>query len=229
MGLNYTNNGKPTQNLFGNTRQYSIGIFQRLPEGFIQMKEVWKDIKNYEGLYQVSNFGRVKSLKRVCPKPYRTIRERIKTQHPDRCGYMKVVLNKNGQTKTTPIHILVWDAFGNGERNGRILQVDHIDGNKENNFLSNLQLLPRRLNIVKSVFQNKNLIKSSKYNNVCKINDNRWVSYIKLNGKRVNLGTFSSEDEAYKEFLNVAKQHLPLSEIYFVQDAQLKNTWQNYL
>lgn len=70
---------------------------------YIQMEEIWKDIEEYEGLYQVSNQGRVKSLKYG--------KERILKPAPNSDGYLFVVLCKDGKTKTYFVHRLVAMAF----------------------------------------------------------------------------------------------------------------------
>lgn len=102
--------------------------------------EVWKDIEGYEGLYQVSNFGRVKSL-----NYHRTGREGILTLKLSKrtkrsgIGYLSAHLWKNGKGKYYSVHRLVWTAF-----NGEIpkgLQVNHIDENPLNNCIWNLNLM----------------------------------------------------------------------------------------
>jgi hypothetical protein len=90
------------------------------------LKEEWKDINGYEGLYQVSNYGRVKNLKTG----------KILKQSPNTVGYLKVGLSKEGKQKTLLVHRLVADAFiPNPDKKPH---VDHADGNKENNCISNL-------------------------------------------------------------------------------------------
>lgn len=104
--------------------------------------EIWKDIKGYEGLYQVSNHGRVKSFCRSNGK--------ILKNSPNTNGYIVRSLSKGGKESFFKMHCLVWDHFGNKPRNGRKLQIDHKDNNKLNNHIDNLQLLTQRQNINKS-------------------------------------------------------------------------------
>ena len=101
------------------------------------MKEIWCDVKGYEGLYQVSNKGRVKSLARV-DSLGRRVNERILSPGKDRDGYLFVVLTKNGEHKKYLVHRLVLMAF-NPVDNIDNLQVNHIDEVKTNNHLSNLE------------------------------------------------------------------------------------------
>lgn len=90
------------------------------------MEEIWKDIEGYEGLYQVSNMGRVKSLKNdIILKPY-ILR-----------GYEKVLLYKNKKRKHFQIHRLVAMAFIPNPDNKP--QVNHKDENKTNNCVDNLE------------------------------------------------------------------------------------------
>lgn len=100
------------------------------------MNEIWKDIKNYEGLYQVSNFGNVKSLARItCQK--KVLVEKYLTLFGKYNTYIRVHLVKNGKTVTPYVHRLVAEAFIDNPDNKS--QVNHKDGIKSNNFLDNLE------------------------------------------------------------------------------------------
>ena len=104
------------------------------------MKEEWKNIIDYEGLYQVSNLGRVKSLN------YKhTGREKILKSSVDKIGYMYVGLCKNGKVKFFKVHRLIYEAFYGEIPNG--MQVNHINEIKADNRLSNLNLMTRKENI----------------------------------------------------------------------------------
>ena len=110
-------------------------------------KEIWKDIYfidngiiyDYRGLYQVSNFGRVKSLKRCVKNQYcdYIIKEKILKNGLKENGYLHVVLWKNSKHKTFYIHRLVALIFIPNQENKK--EVNHIDGNKQNNIYSNLE------------------------------------------------------------------------------------------
>lgn len=90
------------------------------------MQEIWKDISGYEGLYRVSNLGKVESLRNNI----------ILKQSPTKDGYLAVGLC-NGKTKTCRAHRLVAIAFIPNPDN--LPEVNHIDGNKTNNSVDNLE------------------------------------------------------------------------------------------
>jgi len=106
------------------------------------MKETWKDIKDFEGLYQVSNLGRVKSLERV--NEYyvngvlyrRKQPERILSQQ-DNHGYKRVSLMKNCKARWYMVHRLVAEAFLPNPQN--LPQVNHKSEVKSENFVENLE------------------------------------------------------------------------------------------
>ena len=100
------------------------------------MSEEWRDINGYEGLYQVSDQGRVKSLERT-DSLGRTVKERILKPGMDRGGYLLVVLCAGGKPKTLNVHRLVCEAFHENPENKPC--VNHIDENKTNNAASNLE------------------------------------------------------------------------------------------
>lgn len=110
------------------------------------MREEWKSIKGYETLYEVSNYGNVKSLSRVKKNHSKLQIIHGKTLKPEktRLGYLRVGLSRDGKEKKFLIHRLVADAFI-GKNNG--LEINHKDGNKANNHVSNLEWVTRRENI----------------------------------------------------------------------------------
>ena len=99
------------------------------------MTEYWRDIEGYEGLYQVSNLGRVKSLKDCYGKD----REKILKPRKDKYGYLTLSLCKNGVKKSFTVHRLVAQAFIHNPNPNHYTQVNHLDENRTNNKLSNLQ------------------------------------------------------------------------------------------
>ena len=108
------------------------------------MEEVWKDIVGYEGLYQVSNYGRVKSLDKIDSKGYHR-REKILRTPSSKDGYCQTGLTKEGIRKMYKVHRLVADAFISNPKNKP--QVNHIDGNKTNNHITNLEWVTRAENM----------------------------------------------------------------------------------
>ena len=153
------------------------------------MKENWKHIKDFEN-YMISNFGRVKKLYKH--------KEKILKPCKENGGYFQIHLTNNENKKSLRIHLLVWDAFGSSPRNGRILQVDHIDNNKENNNIENLQLLNQRENIKKMYLTKE---KTSKYSGVCWSDDlKKWRANICFNKHQYYLGLFDTEKEAKEKY-----------------------------
>ena len=93
------------------------------------MDIIWKDIKGYEGLYEVSNTGYIKSLQ--FKKPF------IKKFNKNHQGYLSVSLYKDNENKLVKVHRVVAEAFIPNPENKP--QVNHKDGNKANNCVENLE------------------------------------------------------------------------------------------
>lgn len=113
------------------------------------MKEIWKDIKNYENLYQVSNLGRVKSLKRYVNhsgNSKRIVNEKILKPVIDDTKYFVVSLWKNNNHTRPHIHRLVAETFIPNLENKP--HINHIDGNKLNNSVNNLEWCTPKENII---------------------------------------------------------------------------------
>lgn len=100
--------------------------------------EMFKPIKNYEGLYEISNYGNVKSLAKKCGKGkgYLT-NEKLLNLHLDRQDYKYVALSRNGKVKKHKIHRLVAENFICNPCKKK--QVNHINGIKYDNFVLNLE------------------------------------------------------------------------------------------
>lgn len=108
------------------------------------MKEIWKDIEGYKGIYQISNLGRVKSLERIDNTDH-VRHEIILKQSLDKDGYCIVGLSNKGFVKHYRVHRLVWKSF-----NGEIpegMQVNHLNERKDDNRLENLNLMDCKSNI----------------------------------------------------------------------------------
>ena len=108
------------------------------------MQEIWKDIVGYEGLYQVSNLGRVKSLGNTKAR-----KEKILLGVSISDNYLQIGLNKNGERKRYVIHRLVAEAFIPNPLNKP--QVNHINGNKKDNSVENLEWCTQCENIRHSI------------------------------------------------------------------------------
>jgi len=170
------------------------------------MQELWKDIKGFEGIYQVSNFGRIKSLRRIVAGRWgnQQISEKIMSLVNGTKNYKLVNLALNRKKKVCKVHQLVWDAFGDRPRDGLRLQVDHIDHNKANNRIDNLQLLSNRNNVIK-MFSTKK--RSSQYPGVSwHKQNNYWTARIKVGKVYKHLGVFQDELEAAKAYQDIKSQ-----------------------
>lgn len=110
-------------------------------------KEIWKDIKGYENIYQVSNFGRVKTLRRLICSPTGNYysKEKIMTTIPnDGIGYVRIHLYKNSRGTPKRIHRLVAEAFIPNPENKK--DVNHKNGIKCDNRVENLEWATRSEN-----------------------------------------------------------------------------------
>lgn len=111
--------------------------------------EEWRPITDYEGLYAVSNLGRVMNSRPVShsPAPLGSQRRggRIMSPHPDKDGYLKIHLCKDGKAKVLSVHRIVLIAFLGAHPEGYV--CNHIDGNPGNNRLDNLEWCTQKANI----------------------------------------------------------------------------------
>lgn len=103
------------------------------------MSEIWRDIPRYEGLYSISTSGDIKSLGRLirCRGGERFKNETNVTSYPNQKGYVMVQLYKGGHRKNFTIHRLLSITFLENPEN--LPQINHKDGNKQNNSLENLE------------------------------------------------------------------------------------------
>jgi hypothetical protein len=148
--------------------------------------EIWKNIPTFEGEYQVSNMGNVKSLRF---NKVKILKQGIQTQ-----GYCIVDL----KGKSFRVHSLVIWAFKGVAPTGKVSDfvIDHIDDNKTNNKLENLNIVSHRENITKNT--NPTGARLDK-------RTNNWLCKIKINNKVHYLGSFKTKEEAeirYKKELN---------------------------
>lgn len=153
-------------------------------------KEIWKYIQGYENDYQVSNLGNIKSIKKgknLILKPW-----------IDDKGYFRVHLSKNNKKTYKKIHKLVAEAFLNHNPCGMSLVVDHIDWNKLNNKVNNLQLITNRENASKDQFRHN---RSSSFVGVYwDKRRGKWLSEIKIGDSKKYLGRFRNEIDASEAY-----------------------------
>ena len=158
--------------------------------------EIWKDIKGYEGFYQVSSLGNVKSLDRFVRNRWGA-KKLVKGQNMKftycKDGYSKVILSDKSNRKTKRAHIMVAESFLGHIPCKDKLVINHIDFNVKNNRVDNLEIVTTRQNTNK-----KHLSSSSKYTGVGwhKLHK-KWQSQIHINKKRKYLGTFENEYDAH--------------------------------
>ena len=150
------------------------------------MKEIWRNVKDYEGLYEVSNLGRVKRVEREITRKdgiKTNVKECIIKSHED--DYEKVVLHKDNKKDFLLVHRLVADAFLENENNYKY--VTHLDGNNMNNELSNLEWSDKKQHYRKKLCE-------------------RYVNYIKENVENLSVSELASmfrvNERTIKMYLN---------------------------
>lgn len=161
----------------------------------MNQKEIWIDIKDYEGKYQVSNLGRVKSLVRYS-KHWRggvkLVRERILKPGYNKSGYLHVVFIHKNNRKNMRIHKLVAIAFLGHIPDGHNMVVNHKNFIRDDNRESNLEIITARENTNRA-----HLKSSSGYTGVYWLKSRKkWRSMISVNSKNVCLGLFTDESKA---------------------------------
>jgi hypothetical protein len=183
--------------------------------------EVWKDVIGYEGLYQVNDYGNVKSLSRTITKGNITYvtKDRLLKQSVDSVGYPYVNLSDYKKQKTFRVHQLVAVAFLNHTPDKhKGLVIDHIDGDKLNNMITNLQLITNKKNTSKD---RKN--KTSKYTGVSwHKQSNKWLAQFRENGDVKYLGTFETEEEVRDAYNTSQERSYSEEEVYDIVEQAIK-------
>ena len=166
------------------------------------MNEIWKDVVGYEGVYQVSNLGNVKSLPRLVKRKHLVLlKEKILKPGTSSGGYFIVILRKEMNSKVKKIHQLVAITFLNHKVDKHKIVVDHINNNPQDNRVENLQLITARENCSKDRINT-----SSKYTGVTwDKSKNKWTSQIQINKKQLHLGRYKTELEAHQAYQNKLK------------------------
>lgn len=177
--------------------------------------EQWKYVVNYEGFYQVSDLGRIKSISRNILRNgvyFFQSKGKILKQGMNK-GYLLISLYTNGTCKTRKSHQLVAEAFLNHKPCGLKLVVNHKNFIRTDNRVENLEIVTQRENANK-----KHLKSTSKYVGVFLDKRNKkWVSMIYIKDKLKRLGYFTTELEASKYYENALKAHLNNEEIIVKQ------------
>jgi len=167
--------------------------------------EEFKDIPNYEGIYQVSDLGRVKSLSRAFVKKgiiHHYLKEKILRLNINSTRYFSVVLYKNCKKKSFQVHQLVAVVFLNHIICGMVFVINHKNFIPTDNKKLNLEIVTQRENA-----NQKHLISTSNFVGVCWNKDkNKWTSKIRINGKMVHLGHFINEIDAHNAYQNKLKE-----------------------
>lgn len=176
-----------------------------------EKEEIWKDIPGYEGRYQVSDIGRVKSL----TYEFYTKTGKIATKNGklrlasiSKVGYPCVTLKINQIGRTYPIHVLVAISFLGHQPNGTTIVVNHKSGDKLDNRLSNLELVTHRDNTSVCHRNFKRPLYSEHPGVTFDKKDGTWKARIQLNKKNIHIGTFKTEINAANAYQNALSNYL---------------------
>ena len=169
----------------------------------MQSIEIWKDVIGFEGLYKVSNLGNVKSNKKQL-KPGKSTN-----------GYLFVNLYKNKKIFTQRVHVLVAQSFLNHICDKQNIVVDHINNNKFDNNLSNLQIINQRENTNKNMKIGKSGIRGVTWGIINK----KWQVRVRVHNIKIHIKYFDCKEQAGKCYLEITdiiekcKSKLTLDEI----------------
>lgn len=153
--------------------------------------EIWKELDGFDFLYQVSNYGRIKNEKKII------------SQYLDKDGYCLVNLCFEEKIKLFRVHRLIAKNFIQNDNN--LKQVNHINSNRKDNRIENLEWVSISENNCHKFIGKKT---SSIYRGVTySTRDKRWLSQIQINKKKIHLGMFLTEKEAYFKRLDYEEQN----------------------
>jgi len=158
------------------------------------VNEIWTSIESFENHYEVSNYGRVRSYKNN--KNGLTPNFKILKNKIDSNGYHYITLCKNKKKKNFSIHRLVVFNFKKDlVIYNKNFCVDHIDNNKNNNYIDNLQVISNRLN------STKDRKRTCKYPGITKRKDKYLAScYVKK--QKIHIGSYLTQEDAYLAYQN---------------------------
>ena len=189
--------GKITHEISLDSSQNTLPYYKII----IPSTEIWKDVPEFEGYYQLSNLGNVKSLSRTIlgrGKHNTLLKERILKFSTSANGYYQVILQKEGFKKIYKVHSLVAICFFNHTPDGtHNVVIDHINEVKTDNRLENLRLIGHRENVSRSMKNNTSTYVGVSWSK----NAKKWISQITIEGKTKYLGLFDNEEDANKKYL----------------------------
>jgi len=165
--------------------------------------ETWLPVVGYEGIYSVSNFGNVISHDRNVKHyrgGYKVVLGRELSKIEDNHGYLNVRLSKFGEAKNKRIHALVAEAFLNHSVNRKFV-IDHINNDKKNNKLSNLQIIKQQIN------NTKDRKRKGRFAGVSKCGEN-YRATSGINNKKVHIGLYPCELGAAYAYNKYIKENI---------------------
>lgn len=187
------------------------------------MKEQWKPIRGYTGYYEVSNLGRVKGLERK-DSLGRRVKARMLNPVISSRGYPSVFLCKNGDQKQETVHKLVMRAFVGPPPKGK--EIDHIDNNRKNAKLDNLEYVFHRENTKRGKISDLNGNKTSTFTGVSWSKQlEKWCVYKSFNSKTYNLGSYSNEEDASAVYEEIKSERQAIAHIAKIIDANRRRCY----
>lgn len=162
------------------------------------MKEMWKDIPNYEGSYQASNLGMVRSLDRtvIDSRGGERFYKGEVIEGSVQNGYRRTNIGINGVSRTLKISQIVAMTFLCHEPNGHGLVVDHINGDRSDDRAENLRIVTHRSNLSTCFRADKGSLSSEHVGVNWDKGTSKWVAKIQDNGVQTYLGLYNTEIEA---------------------------------
>lgn len=165
--------------------------------------EIWKDVVGYEGFYKISSKGNVLSVERMVnhPKGGKKInRSKLLSKILDNHGYLNVHLSKNNIKQNKRVHVLVAESFMNHSVNRKFV-IDHVDNDKKNNSLYNLQIIKQQVN------NTKDRKRKCRFTGVS-VSGNKWRACSAINKKKTHIGLFPCELSAAFAYNNYIRQNI---------------------
>lgn len=162
--------------------------------------EEWRPVVGFEGIYEVSSCGRIRRV----ANGHGAVAGRMLSPNPNKKGYLRACLCRDGKAKQGRVHTLVAEAFIGPRPEG--CEVDHIDGNRQNNAFSNLRCVDRRTNAEnhrKAHSHSKTGLIGASFNR----QKAKYVAQIKTKSGLKYLGQFDSAAEAHAAYVSAKRIH----------------------